>query len=245
VRITHLLRYGLAAGAAAGLSAALVMYLLVEPVIRRALVVAEARPETGHHHEELVSRTGQVAVGMLTTAVVGMLFGLVFTVVFAKVRHRLAAATEQGRAVLLAVVGFAVFVLAPAVRIPANPPAVGDPTTVDRRALIYLLTVLLAVLLAGALFALDRRLAATALDPGVRRCLVALAGVAGVVVLLLVVPASPDRVPGDVPAALIWNFRLASLAQLATQWGVLGLVFGALAERSLDAAARRAETVPA
>jgi predicted cobalt transporter CbtA len=221
------------------------MYLLVEPVIRRALVVEEARPEAGHHHEELVSRTAQVAVGLLTTVVVGMLFGLVFTVVFAKVRHRLPAATEQGRSVLLAVVGFAVFALAPAVRIPANPPAVGDPATVGRRTLLYLLTVLLAVLLAGALFALDRRLAAAALDPGVRRILVALAGVAGVVVLLMVVPGSPDRVPGDVPAELVWNFRLASLAQLAAQWGVLGLVFGAMAERTLDAAARGAERVPA
>ena len=245
MRITHLLRYGLAAGAAAGLSAALVMYLVVEPVIRRALVVEESRPETGHHHEELVSRTAQVGVGLLTTVVVGMLFGLVFAVVFAQVRHRLPAATEQGRAVLLAALGFGVFVLAPAVRIPANPPAVGDPSTVDRRTLLYLLTVLLAVLLAGALFALDRWLARTALDPGVRRILVVLAGVAGAALLLVLVPGSPDRIPADVPAGLVWDFRLASLAQLAAQWGVLGLVLGALAERRLDAGPRRAGTVPA
>ncbi|MGZ4438243.1 MAG: CbtA family protein [Nocardioides sp.] len=229
MRITHLLRYGLAAGAAAGLAAALVMWLVVEPVIRRALVVEHTRDaRSGRTPDELVSRTAQVAVGLGTTAVVGMLFGLVFTVVFARVRHRLPAATEQGRAVLLAAIGFAVFVLMPAIRIPANPPAVGDPATVTRRTLVYLLTVLLSLLLAGALFALDTRLQSTALDPVVRRCLVAAAGVAGVVVLLLVVPGNPDRIPSDVPAGLVWDFRLASLAQLGVQWGVLGLGFGAL-----------------
>lgn len=229
MRITHLLRYGLAAGAAAGLSAALVMYLVVEPVIRRALAIEDARPHA--HDEELVSRTAQVAVGLLTTVVVGMLFGVVFTVVFAKVRHRLTAASEQGRSVQLALMGFAAFVLMPALRIPANPPAVGDPATVTRRTLVYLLTVLLSLLAAGALFALDQRLRATSLDPGVRRCLVAAAGVAGLVLLMLVVPGNPDRIPSDVPAGLIWDFRLASLAQLAAMWGVLGLGFGALAGR--------------
>jgi hypothetical protein len=30
---------------------------------------------------------------------------------------------------------------------------------------------------------------------------------------------------------LIWDFRMASLAQLAAMWGALGLVFGLLVDR--------------
>ena len=41
-------------------------------------------------------------------------------------------------------------------------------------------------------------------------------------------PASPDSVPGDIPAALLWDFRLASLGELATLWTVFGLGFGLL-----------------
>jgi predicted cobalt transporter CbtA len=47
-----------------------------------------------------------------------------------------------------------------------------------------------------------------------------------------------------VPAALLWDFRLASLAQLATMWLTLGLVFGLLLER-LAAPKRAFEPVTA
>jgi predicted cobalt transporter CbtA len=49
------------------------------------------------------------------------------------------------------------------------------------------------------------------------------------------VPGTPDQVPADVPADLVWDFRLASLAQLAALWLTLGLTFGLLLERA-DAA---------
>ena len=45
-------------------------------------------------------------------------------------------------------------------------------------------------------------------------------------------PGSPDVVPDDVPADLLWDFRVASLAQLAAMWLTLGLVFGVLMERA-------------
>ena len=53
------------------------------------------------------------------------------------------------------------------------------------------------------------------------------AAVVLVVLVLVLVPGSPDAVPADVPADLLWDFRLASLAQLAAMWLTLGLVFGA------------------
>jgi predicted cobalt transporter CbtA len=230
VRFTHLLRSGVLAGAAAGFSAALVLWLVVEPVIRRALDVEQFRPETGHAHEVLVSRGQQVVAGLVTAGIVGVLFGVVFAVVFAKTRHRLPARTEQGRAIALAAAGYAVFVLLPAVTVPANPPAVGDPATVTRRTLLYVLTILVGLLLVGLLLVADHWLRGRVSRDAVRRTVVALLATVAVVVLVAGMPA-PDPIPADVPAALIWDFRLASLAQLGAMWGVLGLVFGLLVDR--------------
>lgn len=235
--IVDLLRRGLAAGAAAGLAAAVVLYLVVEPVIRRALVIEEARAsaeESGHSHghgeaeAELVSRAQQVVGGMLTSVVVGCLFGLVFAVVFAKARHRLPGATEHGRAWALAALGFFAFVLVPGVVVPSNPPAVGDPATVDERTLLYVLAILVAVALALAAFALDRALAARGTAPSRRTTVVGAAFLVGFALAVWALPGSPDTIPGDVPPALIWDFRMASFAQLGAMWAALGLVFGLL-----------------
>lgn len=223
-----LLRRGAAAGAAAGLCAALVMWLVVEPVLRRALAVEAAR---GAHHDEepVVSRAVQVAGGLLTAVLVGVIVGVVFTVVFARLRPRLPASTDLGRSIVLAATGFGVFALLPALHLPANPPGVGDPATVGERTLIFALTILLGLLGVGAVLAVDRALREKVTVP-VRVGLDVLAGVAWLVALLVLVPDSPDRVPADVPAALLWEFRLASLAQLGAMWLALGVVFGVLVD---------------
>ena len=249
----ELLRRGLAAGAAAGLAAAVVLFLVVEPVIRRALVIEEARggeTDDGHSHthadeaEPLVDRTMQVIGGMGTAIVIGCLFGIAFAVVFARTRHRLFAASEHGRAVVLAGLGFLTFVLLPALKIPANPPAVGDPETVDRRTLIWVLTILVSVAIVLAVFALDGILVQRGQSAAVRSAINAAAFLALAVVMLLVLPGTPDKIPGDVPPALIWDFRLASLAQLGAMWATLGLVFGLLVAPR-EKATRDAEVVAA
>jgi predicted cobalt transporter CbtA len=232
-----LLRQGVIAGAAAGLSAALVLWLVVEPVIRRALVVEEARggQHAGHTEEPLVSRTVQVLGGAVTAALVGVLVGVVFAVVFARSRHRLPGRSDVGRSMVLAATAFLVITLMPAVKVPANPPAVGDPDTVTQRTLLYVLTVLVGVLGAGVVLGMDRWLRTRHLRAPQRVAANTAAAVLVAVAALAVLPGPVDTVPGDVPPTLLWDFRVASLAQLATMWLVLGVVFGALLEsRSRD-----------
>lgn len=223
-----LLKRGAAAGAAGGFCAALMQWLVTEPVIRRALAIEEARAAMHHEHEvPLVSRDAQFWAGGVTSIVVGVIFGVVFTVVFAQIRARIPGTTDVARAVVLAVTGFGVLTLLPALHIPANPPGVGDHDTVNERTLIYLLTLVVGLLGVGAVLAVDRRLRMRVTDP-VRQALdvtVAVGWFAGALVLL---PGSPDTVPADVPAGLLWDFRTASLAQLATMWLVVGVVFGLL-----------------
>ena len=230
---SRLLLHGVKAGAAAGVVAALVMWLAVEPAIRRALVVEEARAG-GHHHAEepLVSRAAQVGVGLLTSTLAGVMVGVLFAVVFAKARHRLPGGYDAPRAWVLAAGGFVTCTLLPAVTVPANPPAVGDPATVTERSLLYLLTILLGLLAAGATAWLRTVLRdSTAMHDPARTALTVAGGVALLVGVVLVVPPTPDAVPADVPAALLWDFRVASLAQLGAMWLVLGLVFGVLTGR--------------
>lgn len=232
MRFTNLLRRGVIAGAAAGLCSALVLWLLVEPAIRRALVVEEARDAGVHAHaeESLVSRTLQVLGGAATAALVGVLVGVVFAVVFARSRHRLPGASDLGRSGWLAAVGFAVVTLLPALKIPANPPAVGDPGTVTERTLLYVLTILLGLLAVGLVLAADGRLARRTVPAPARAVAATALAVGCAAVVLLVLPGTPDSVPADVPATLLWDFRVASLAQLGTMWLVLGLVFGVLVD---------------
>ena len=241
----YLLRRGLAAGAAAGVVAAVVIWLVVEPVLRRALALESAEmAHAGHHEEPLLSRGTQVIGGLLTTAVVGVLFGVVFAVAFARLRHRLPARTDFGRAVLLAGLGFGVFSLLPAVAYPANPPGIGDPQTVTERTLLYVLSILMGLLVVTVV-SMVHRAVGSRLRPAHAVGVDVLVAVVGLVAVLVFLPPSPDPIPGNVPADLLWDFRLASLAQLASMWGTLGLAFGLLLEaRAAKSGAReRASSV--
>jgi predicted cobalt transporter CbtA len=240
-----ILRRGVVAGAAAGLAAALVIWLVVEPVIRRALAIEDARtvhhlgggqsaPLVVPHHsdgEPLVPRAAQVVGGALTSVIVGVAVGVIFAIVFARVRERLRGSTDFARSIVLSAIGFVAVSLLPGLKTPANPPAVGDPSTVGRRTMLYAVVLLLGIAVVLLVAALDRWLAGQGTGPSRRRVADIAATVLAVALIFVLVPGSPDAIPGDVPAALVWDFRLASLTQLATMWLVLGLTFGLLMER--------------
>lgn len=63
-------------------------------------------------------------------------------------------------------------------------------------------------------------------------------------------PANDDAVKPGFPAALLWEFRIASLAVQLVLWAVFAIVFGVLAQRLLaaradDAEATARQTAPA
>jgi len=245
---------GLGAGAAAGISSAAVLLLAVEPRIDAAIAIEEGR-SGGHTHSheaaagahdqgELVTRLQQQVGGAVTVIIVAALLGLAFAVVYTRVRHRLPGSTEVGRSVALGVLGFTAFALAPALILPANPPAVGDPDTVNQRTAGYLLIILLAVVLTIAVFALTHSLAGRGFSSETRWVAGCLLGIAGAIALLTLFPRVDTEIPHEVPAALIWEFRVTSLGQLAAMWGVLGLAHGILAARPLTSRSRRQAAKP-
>jgi drug/metabolite transporter (DMT)-like permease len=236
-----LLARGVAAGGVAGLLAGLVGLVVVEVPIRAALAVEEARaaaePVTeGHDHAELFSRDTQVLGGVLAAIVVGLALGAVFATSYAYTRRWFTDRTPFVRSLTLGLAAFGAAALLPAIKYPANPPAVGDPETVDYRTALYLGLIATGVLVAYGASFLAARLAH--LSQPVRVTAVLLAVVVAVSVLLLVFPASPDAIPADMPTSVLWEFRIRSLAETATLWIGLGLVFGLL----IDPATRATKT---
>ena len=223
------------AGAIAGALAGAFYLLVTERAIRPALELEDARAaaEGGgqEQSEALFSRGEQLLGGFLGTLAAGVLLAVLFAAVYALVRHRLPGRTDLARLTLLAVIGFGIFALLPALKFPANPPAVGNPETIATRTAIYgaaLLCGIVSAMLVAALvsFLRSREVSAAA---------TAVAAVATLAVLLGLVlgllPDSPDTIAADVPAAVVWDFRVASLGQLAVLWTTLGLAGGWLVER--------------
>lgn len=243
-----LLSRGLAAGALAGAASGLFSLLLAEPLMDRAVRLEEERGAHGHgpggtveHHAELFTRDTQ-HLGLVVTAVVtGLALG-----VFLALAHALLHRTDPGerpwpRAVALAGAGFTGVALLPFLRYPPNPPGVGDASTVDERTVYWVAAVAVGVLGMVLAHQVHRRLGAVG-DP-VRH--IAVAGVvAGVLAVLFALPGNPD--PVDVPATLLWDFRMLSLATQVLLWAVLGAAFGGLGVRAVrrEAAARAGEPVP-
>jgi hypothetical protein len=265
--IGDLLRRGLAAGAAAGCLAAIWLLLITEGPIRDALAIEDARgsreaaavtAKGGHVHAEdvMVTHAQQVVFAVLTLLVVGTLLGLAFAVVYAAARGRLPGYHDHTKSLALAGLAFFAVTLFPFIAIPGNPPAVGDPSTVNERTGFFFGAIALGVLLVLAAFALDKMLSGK-VSSGVRTSLVLVFVVLAGIGLQLLIPNSPDAIQakefalkGDLSLnaspELIWNFRLASLGQFVVLWGSMGAIFGALVNRkAAEAITGDRETVSA
>lgn len=221
---------GLIAGAVAGVFSLLVTERAMTPALeleRIRQTTDGGRPAGG----EVFSRATQLVGGFLGTLLAGVALAVVFAVVYGLIRHRLPGRGDFTRVALLATIGFGVFALLPAVKIPTNPPAVGDPGTVGTRTAVYgavLLCGVATAMLVSALVSLLRSRGASVASTSIA------AVVAGAVLLGLVLgllPGTPDTIPADVPASIVWDFRIASLGQLAVLWATLGLLGGWLLDR--------------
>lgn len=223
----------------AGLLAGLFAFFIGEPLLDRAMALEETSAVQGHEEgagqapgddEEVFGRTTQKVGLFFATGLSGAFVGGLFGLAFAYFRGRLAATTDWIRSVLLAAAIFVGAVLIPFLKYPANPPTVGDPTTIGTRTAAYLVMVGLSLLTVLAAWYVSRRLRERGVSSTVRRLTVGLGTAAVVVGLFVVLPATAE--PGKFPAGLLWSFRLSSLGTQLVLWAVLGAVFGLLCERA-------------
>jgi predicted cobalt transporter CbtA len=253
---------GLLAGALAGVFAFIFARIFVEPVIDRAIgyedgvgAAHEAMEHGGHEHgAEVFTRGVQANIGMgfgvlAFSVAMGALFAVVFAVTYGRVGNvsaRLLSVYVAGGMLL------SLYVV-PALKYPANPPAVSLDETIRQRTLLYLLMVVVsAALFVGAVY-LGRQLASR-IGPWNATLVAAASYIVAVTVVMLILPTI-DETPGPLrdnagaiiyegfPADDLYQFRLFSLGTQVVLWATIGLVFAALASRFLDE--KRRETVAA
>jgi hypothetical protein len=238
--VRALLIRGMLAGALAGLLASGFAWVFGEPQVDLAIgFERHLRAMAGEAPEPaLVGRAVQSTAGLLTGILVyGSALGGIFSLVFAYAYGRLGPMSPRATAAILAAIGFGALILAPQLKYPANPPAVGEPETISARTALYFTMIMLSVITATAATSTARQLAPRlgiwngAIIGGAAYILV-------ITIAMLILPPMAE-VPADFPATTLWNFRLTSLGIEAVLWTALGLVFGALAERQLVSKSNR------
>ena len=234
-------------GLLAGLLAGVYLLLVVEPTVDQAIAIEDAAAEAAPHlhaEEPLFTRTEQAGGGLLASIIFGGMVSFIFGTVYAARRHRVAAATDFRRVLLLAAIAFATTALYPALKYPANPPAVGNSDTIDERTLQYLSLLAFGIVAAVVIGKLSAQLRPRFGEP----TRVVLLAIATVVIYgggLALFPDSPDSIPHRIPAQLVWEFRIQSLGGLALLWAALGLGLGWSIDRMTSRAEIRSDGTPA
>ncbi|MGX6608321.1 CbtA family protein [Micromonosporaceae bacterium Da 78-11] len=226
-----LLLRGLLAGLIAGLLAGVFAYTAGEPKVDAAIAIeqqnAHAAGDDGHHDEELVSRDGQKGGLFLATGLYGVAMGGLLATAYTLLRRRLRTGSDTRAALGLAGAALIGIVLVPFLKYPPNPPAVGDPSTIDQRTISYL-----AVLVIGLVAVWAAVLAARSQPVEWRQALAGTAGFLAVVAIGYLLLPTIDEVPDTFPAGLLFTFRVASLGTQVVLWTALGLAFAALLART-------------
>ncbi|MCI0467034.1 MAG: CbtA family protein [Beijerinckiaceae bacterium] len=231
--VSGLLLRGLLAGMIAGLFAAAFSFAAGEPPLERALDFEAAMASAAKPGTEIVSRSTQRGAGLFSAHIVyGAAAGGLFSLVFALIFGRVGDIGPRVLAALLALGAFIALVLVPELKYPANPPGIGAEETIGARTALYfamlalsLLAMILAVTLGVILASRHGPWASAIITAAV---FLFVAGIAGAALPRI------NEVPAGFPASVLWNFRLASLAARAVLWGVLGLAFGAMAQKWLE-----------
>ncbi|MDP8932459.1 MAG: CbtA family protein [Actinomycetota bacterium] len=252
------LRRGLVAGLLGGLVAGLFAFIVGEQPLERAVRLEEAATPSAVGHVDglrsgdglspptvagrsshvdrsgedegvVVSRRTQRLGLLAATGLVGVALGGMFGIVFTAFRRRLTNPSSWMASLQLGVVAWLAVALLPSLKYPANPPGVGAPATGGARSGWYLAAIVLSLVTALATWAVARRLRARGV-PVVKRHVLAAAVAAAGAALVAALPPNTD--PVNVPAALLWNFRLSAFGTAAVLWLGLAVAFGLLGERA-------------
>lgn len=225
---------GMVAGAVAAVVAFVFAWLFGEPALdggiayEDALAAASGEADGG---EPLVSRGTQSTIGLLVALVVyGVAIGGIFGLTCAAATGRLGRLSARAGIVAVALIGFVAVVLVPFVKYPPNPPASSIDDTIGLRTGLYVVFLVVSVVAAAAAVTLARRLAeargwwnATLVGAGAYVVVMAVVGA--------LLPAIRET-PADFPAAVLYDFRLASLGIQVVLWTVLALTLATLVQRA-------------
>jgi predicted cobalt transporter CbtA len=223
----------LLSGAIAGTILGVLNQALVEPYIDRAISIetqnaikeGEVVYPVELQNYRLWQKAGEIAAGAILGTSLGALFGIVFVYSRSLLLH---SDSNVKKALILAGIMWFVLFLVPALKYPANPPAVGDPDTIYYRESLYI--GLLAISGFSALgLALLYRMLGNRTNNKNRIIIVPVIYAAIMVGAFLVLPPNPDKITA--PADLVQGFRIASAFTMTIFWGLLGITLGAFWDR--------------
>jgi hypothetical protein len=234
--VGNLLLRGMIAGVIAGILVFAFARFFGEPLVDVAIAFEEAAAQAAGEvaEPEVVSRATQAGPGLFIGVIAySVAIGGLFALVFAFVHGRFSNLSARGTSAVIAVAAFVAIVIVPAIKYPANPPAVGNSDTIGVRTELFFLMIVVSIASLIAAVAIARSLAARY---GLWNAAI-VAGVLFVVFIGLVEYLLPpiNEVPENFSAMVLWRFRTTTLGMHMILWSVLGLAFGALAEKRLGA----------
>ena len=256
--VGHMLTRGMLIGILAGILSFGFLKVFGEPAVDRAIAFETAMdaakdkakadevaahgltPPKEEAEPELVSRPIQAGVGLFTgVTVYNVAFGGLFALIYALAYRRMGDFGPRTTAALLALSGLVAVTIAPTLKYPSNPPAVGDPDTITMRTELYFAMIAISLAAMIAAWMLRNRLISR--HGEWNAALIAIAAYLVVVVITGLALPTVDEVPEGFPATLLWRFRMASLGAQAIMWTTIGLGFGAVMERAATMSGARAK----
>jgi predicted cobalt transporter CbtA len=229
----------LLAGAIAGTILGILNQGLVEPYIEQAIALEneKAAAEEGEivnpvefNNYRLWQRGGEIAAGTILGTSIAALFGIVF----AYSRKSIPGSNNKKKALILAGIMWFVIFLVPALKYPANPPAVGDPETIYFRQSLYLTYLAISGFTTlGVAFMYGKMKQVIIKSHKDSRMLIELPVVIYAIIMItafLAMPPNPDAI--NAPMDLVTGFRVASGSTMSIFWGLLGITLGAFWDKT-------------
>jgi predicted cobalt transporter CbtA len=225
----------LLSGAIAGTTLGAINQVLVEPYIDRAIsietqnVIKEGQvvDSVELQNYRLWQKGGEIAAGTILGMSLGALYGIVF--VYSRSLLLPHSNSNIRKALILAGIMWFVLFLVPALKYPANPPAVGDPETIYYRESLFIGILAISGFSALGLALIYRKLGSVASINKNRIIVIPLIYSAIIVGAFFILPPNPDEI--TVPMELVQGFRIASAFTMSIFWGLLGLILGAFWDR--------------
>ncbi|MDE1844395.1 MAG: CbtA family protein [Thaumarchaeota archaeon] len=215
----------ISAGILAGLVHGMLNIVVVEPYLDNAIGIENQRmfaegqakdtPQFWKQFSDyrIWQKQGSIVAGAMLGASTGALFGLVF----AYSKKSLPGNSDIKKALILAVIMWAVLYFIPFLKYPANPPTVGDPDTITFRATTYALFVALSGFGAIGFSMLYKKMR--------NKKFLAFVGYIGFMgITFVVMPANPD--PINTSMDLVNGFRIISASTMTAYWISNGIILG-------------------
>jgi predicted cobalt transporter CbtA len=224
----------LVSGAIAGTILGLINQVIVEPYIDKAIDIevqnAKKEGEAVDANEHVIYRAWQKSGEIIAGIILGISLAALFGIVFGYSRSSLLllprSDNNKKKALVLAGMMWFVLFLVPALKYPANPPAVGDPETIYYRQSLYIVLLIISGFSALALAFLYTKIGDKSSSKRIGFPLIYAAIIIGAFIIL---PSNPDKI--SAPMDLVLAFRIASAFTMSVFWGILALIFGSFWDR--------------